>query len=176
MQAPDGKTYQIAGPDGASDDQVRAEIVKQNPHLAAEPAPAAPAAATAAPPTALQSAIRAATPPDPFTVAGKALGVLRTPVKAAFDLAGKADVAAGIKSPETAAKRSEVYANVPIAVGASALTKDPRTAAQALTQMATELAMQRGGLSPESAAGVVASGAAPFLGAGLGRLAAPGGW
>lgn len=33
MAAPDGQTYQIDGPDGASDDQVREQIIKQNPHL-----------------------------------------------------------------------------------------------------------------------------------------------
>lgn len=49
MQAPDGHTYTIDGPDGATDDQVRAEIIRQNPHLG-EPAPP-PAAATAQPKT-----------------------------------------------------------------------------------------------------------------------------
>lgn len=44
IQAPDGKTYQIDGPPGATDDQVRAEVMRQNPHLgAAPPAAAAPA-------------------------------------------------------------------------------------------------------------------------------------
>ncbi len=33
MAAPDGQTYQIDGPEGASDDQVREQIIKQNPHL-----------------------------------------------------------------------------------------------------------------------------------------------
>jgi len=50
MTAPDGKTYQIEGPEGATDDQVRAAIMQQNPQLAVptEPQfaqqPAAPAA------------------------------------------------------------------------------------------------------------------------------------
>jgi hypothetical protein len=34
MQAPDGRTYRIEGPPGASDDEVREAIVAQNPHLA----------------------------------------------------------------------------------------------------------------------------------------------
>jgi hypothetical protein len=34
IAAPDGKTYQITGPDGASNDDVRAEVIRQNPHLA----------------------------------------------------------------------------------------------------------------------------------------------
>ena len=35
MQAPDGKIYEITGPAGASDADVRAAILQQNPHLAA---------------------------------------------------------------------------------------------------------------------------------------------
>lgn len=47
MPAPDGKTYRIEGPVGATDDQIKAEIIRQNPHLA-EPAPTeAPAPAPA---------------------------------------------------------------------------------------------------------------------------------
>ena len=34
ITAPDGKAYQIEGPEGASDEQVRAEVIRQNPHLA----------------------------------------------------------------------------------------------------------------------------------------------
>lgn len=33
MTAPDGHDYEIDGPDGANDDQVRAQIIAQNPHL-----------------------------------------------------------------------------------------------------------------------------------------------
>lgn len=40
ITAPDGKTYQIEGPPGATTEQVRAAVVKQNPHLAPKPAPA----------------------------------------------------------------------------------------------------------------------------------------
>ena len=43
MQAPDGNTYEIEGPEGASDDQVRAEIIRQNPALGETPAPRGPA-------------------------------------------------------------------------------------------------------------------------------------
>lgn len=42
MQAPDLNTYEIDGPEGASDDQVRQEITRQNPHLARIPAGAVP--------------------------------------------------------------------------------------------------------------------------------------
>lgn len=37
IQAPDGKTYQIDGPAGASQEQVQAEVMRQNPHLSAVP-------------------------------------------------------------------------------------------------------------------------------------------
>jgi len=49
--APDGKKYRIDGPEGASQDQVQAEVMRQNPHLGA-PAPSetAPAPEAAAPP------------------------------------------------------------------------------------------------------------------------------
>lgn len=52
IQAPDGKTYQIDGPPGATDDQVRAEVMRQYPHLASAPPPkAAPAPASVSDPT-----------------------------------------------------------------------------------------------------------------------------
>ena len=37
ISAPDGKTYRIEGPPGATDDEVRAEVIRQNPHLAKQP-------------------------------------------------------------------------------------------------------------------------------------------
>lgn len=51
MQAPDGHTYTIDGPDGATDDQVRAEIIRQNPHLGDAATAATPPAAPAKPKT-----------------------------------------------------------------------------------------------------------------------------
>jgi len=45
IKAPNGKTYQIDGPPGASDDVVRAQVLKQFPDAAGSPAPAAPAPA-----------------------------------------------------------------------------------------------------------------------------------
>lgn len=33
ITAPDGNAYQIEGPEGATDEQVRAEVIRQNPHL-----------------------------------------------------------------------------------------------------------------------------------------------
>ncbi len=40
IQAPDGKTYSIDGPAGASDEQVKNEVIRQNPQLGASQAPA----------------------------------------------------------------------------------------------------------------------------------------
>jgi len=37
IQAPDGKTYRIDGPQGATQEQVQAEVMRQNPHLASAP-------------------------------------------------------------------------------------------------------------------------------------------
>ena len=34
ISAPDGKTYRLDGPDGATQSEVEAEVIKQNPHLA----------------------------------------------------------------------------------------------------------------------------------------------
>ena len=34
ISAPDGKTYKLDGPDGATQSEVEAEVIKQNPHLA----------------------------------------------------------------------------------------------------------------------------------------------
>jgi len=53
MKAPDGNTYTILGPEGASDEQVKAEIIKQYPSLAA---PAQMAAAPEQPKSMLQNA------------------------------------------------------------------------------------------------------------------------
>ena len=41
IQAPDGKTYEIEGPSGATTEQVQAEVIRQNPHLAGGAAPTA---------------------------------------------------------------------------------------------------------------------------------------
>lgn len=35
IKAPDGNTYRIEGPEGATDAEVRAEVIRQNPHLGA---------------------------------------------------------------------------------------------------------------------------------------------
>lgn len=44
IAAPDGKTYEIEGPEGATTEQVKAEVIRQHPHLADTGAPAAAAA------------------------------------------------------------------------------------------------------------------------------------
>lgn len=53
IKAPNGQTYQIDGPEGATDDQVRAEVLRQFPDAGGAPRPAA-RAAPAANPKALQ--------------------------------------------------------------------------------------------------------------------------
>ena len=42
IAAPDGKTYKIEGPEGATQEQVQAEVVRQNPHLGSPNATLAP--------------------------------------------------------------------------------------------------------------------------------------
>lgn len=39
IPAPDGKTYKIEGPEGATQDEIKAEVIRQNPHLATPAAP-----------------------------------------------------------------------------------------------------------------------------------------
>jgi hypothetical protein len=41
IPAPDGKTYRIDGPAGASQEEIKAEVIRQHPHLGKTPAPAA---------------------------------------------------------------------------------------------------------------------------------------
>jgi hypothetical protein len=41
IKAPDGKTYSIEGPEGATQEQVQAEVMRQNPSLGAAPKPKA---------------------------------------------------------------------------------------------------------------------------------------
>lgn len=43
IKGPDGKTYRIDGPPGATTEQVKAEVIRQNPHLAPPAAPTQPA-------------------------------------------------------------------------------------------------------------------------------------
>ena len=39
ISAPDGKTYRLDGPEGATQSEIEAEVIKQNPHLAFETTP-----------------------------------------------------------------------------------------------------------------------------------------
>ena len=57
IRAPNGKTYQIDGPPGASDDAVRAQVLKQFPDAAGSTAPSAPAPRPAAPKPAAKPAL-----------------------------------------------------------------------------------------------------------------------
>ena len=111
---------------------------------------------------------------DPMVVAGKGLEYLRRPLKKAFDVAGQADVRAGIKPPATAASRANTYANIPISMAAGALTGGAGLVPASLAQMATTKAMQEGGLEATHPLGpidvnVALSGASPFIAAGIGR-------
>lgn len=102
IAAPDGKTYQIEGPDGATQDQVQMEVIRQNPHLAA-PAPAA-SAAPAAPPTTGPSAIpvepganTTINPEKPQGLGGKVMGIAKViPTLATGAVAGAVSPVAGL--------------------------------------------------------------------------------
>jgi len=73
IAAPDGKTYEIEGPAGATQEQVQSEVIKQNPHLGTSPTVASQAAPVPAP---------AISPVDS-----------RTP----WDKASKGDIVAGLE-------------------------------------------------------------------------------
>lgn len=184
VTAPGGRTFRVSAPEGTTAEQALERVKAQSGQETAE----APAAA---PPTAAPAMTR--TPyglpaiPDPLSVAGKGLSVLRAPLKAAFDLAGRADVATGIKTPERAARRAETYANIPIPMAVGALTGGASVPAQiasrgipaiangligqGIIQAGTTAAMQEGGLEPKSPGAVAVSGSLPFGMGILGRLA-----
>jgi len=77
ISAPDGKTYQIEGPDGATQDQVQAEVIRQNPHLAGPSAsPAVPTTGPEAIPVE-PGANTTLTPDNPQEMMSKVAGVAK---------------------------------------------------------------------------------------------------
>jgi len=111
MRAPDGNTYEIEGPEGANDAQVKAEILRQNPHLGA-PAPAPALAKPAKPagpkrPSTLDVAISApykALAAIPDAIYGAPQNIYNLG-KAAFGTAatafGRPDLAPEVQEPST---------------------------------------------------------------------------
>lgn len=83
ISAPDGKTYEIEGPAGATQEQVQQEVIRQNPHLNAGSPKPTESAAVAKP-----SAQSAVTPPD---------------TRSAWDKASKGDIVAGLPLTRIAA-------------------------------------------------------------------------
>lgn len=98
IRAPNGQTYQIDGPDGASDDQVRAEVMRQHPGADA-------ASAAKKPATALSTAGRMAwnLPGDTVdavkglaALPGQAYDAITHPAETAHAVGGMVDSAAHI--------------------------------------------------------------------------------
>ena len=81
IQAPDGKTYQIDGPEGASQEDVQNEVMRQNPHLGGAPSPGGVAAIPVEP-----GANTQITPDAPTTFGDKVRGAIETPFALAANL------------------------------------------------------------------------------------------
>lgn len=79
IAAPDGKTYQIDGPEGATTEQVRAEVIRQHPHLG-ETQTAAPAAEF---PESLGAKALRRIAPDVTEYLGGLVGMVQHPVRTA---------------------------------------------------------------------------------------------
>lgn len=99
IAAPDGKTYKIDGPAGATQDEIQNEVIRQNPHLSAAPEsgiptgrgaaqipvePGANITPTQAPPSSFLGELRGAVETIPALVSGAVSGV----VAPAIGLAG----------------------------------------------------------------------------------------
>lgn len=145
IQAPNGKMYSIEGPAGASDDQVRTEVLRQFPEAgaAAAPSASAPARDTTA---GLHPGMLAA---KGLPYIGAPLAVLTTP--------------GGAQAAKETARTT-----IPVAVGAA--TGGLSVPLQSAAQMATTYGMQKAGLEEPSWFQVALSGALPFAAPLLGRL------
>ena len=89
IDAPDGKTYRIDGPAGASQEDIQAEVIRQNPHLAV------PAASTEQTPSLT---------PDQIAAHAKKAGVSNFRAEHPF-LAGLTDFVGGVNSVPRAVVR-----------------------------------------------------------------------
>lgn len=174
IDLPDGSVGEF--PDTMPNDQIQAVLRKQFGGAQA------PAATRAAMPTMPAPTVKAPwglpNIPTPMDALAKVLPTAMSPVKKAFDVAGQADVRAGIKSPETAASRSQAYTNMMPPLLAGVLTGGASLPVQAATQMGTTSLMQNAGMEPKKPIGqtgldtsVLISGALPYAAAGMGRLA-----
>src|SRR5690349_19337175 len=175
IELPDGSIGEF--PDTMPDADIQAVLRKQFGGPAPTPAPtAAVAPSPPQPPRIPGTSIDLPRIPTPVDVLGKALPIVLSPVKKAFDVAGQADVRAGIKTPEQAATRSQAYTNMLPPLVAGLLTSGASLPIQAATQMGTTHAMQEGGLEEKrpgplgTDTSVLLSGALPYATALGGRL------
>lgn len=160
IDLPDGSIGEF--PDGMPDEQIQAVLRKQfggGPVATAVPTPSRTPGGL----------------PTPIDVLGKVLPYALSPVKKAFDVAGQADVAAGIKTPAQATSRAQTYTNMLPPLLTGLLTGGGSLPVQAAAQMATTHAMQEGGMEAKKPLGpidtsVAISGAMPYAGALIGRL------
>lgn len=148
VTAPNGKTYDVEGPEGATDAQVQAQVLRHDPRAGEAPGeapsrgpldrPTAPGAAAPATNGPLSNLITGQKPAPnqfpPHNILGveipdfslqRALSaghnLLRSGATGLFDLAGKADVAAGIKTPEQAESRAGTYGGLTANLAEAAL-------------------------------------------------------
>src|SRR6266478_3986180 len=110
VTAPDGKKYEVTGPEGSTQEQALEHFRSQYK----EPVKAEAPKKTPAPNPAVS-------PIDPVSVLGKAQEFLAKGPTELFKLAGKADVAQGLKAPEKAEQRAKQYGRLTSEVGQGAL-------------------------------------------------------
>lgn len=120
MKAPNGRTYDIEGPAGATEEQVRTEILRRDP-TAGMPSPFKPGereSYISAPKPPSEPAPGPLNPhPDPVGSYNKygtkeALETARKALAYPYKLAGKLDVKAGNRTPEQADRIAQLYGDL----------------------------------------------------------------